>query len=104
MLRSPYRAELSEVRRESGHCYIATVPSRLLSDRESASCLVILENGRPLGPAHARHADIRSLGGGRYSHWGDKMYFSVSDNSDPTANGRKYSVAEVRRDRISKVD
>src|SRR5262249_4763936 len=28
-----------------------------------------------------------------YSHWGETLYFSTSDNSDPNANGRRYSLA-----------
>jgi hypothetical protein len=58
------------------------------------STLVLLENGKPLGPAHSAHADIRKLGEGRYSHWGARtLWFSTSDNSDPRTNGREYKVA-----------
>jgi hypothetical protein len=57
------------------------------------SDLVLLENGKPLGPAHSAHADIRKDGLGRYSHWGARtMWFSTSDNSDPRTNGREYKV------------
>ena len=53
----------------------------------------LLEDGKPLGPAHALHQSIRDEGGGRYSHWtGNALIFSTSDNSDPNANGRDYSV------------
>jgi len=55
------------------------------------SDLVLLEDGKPLGPAHSAHADIRKEGGGRYSHWGARtLWFSASDNSDPRTNGREY--------------
>ena len=37
------------------------------------------------------HADIRSLGGGRFSHWGNNLFFSASDNTDPRTNGRTYT-------------
>jgi hypothetical protein len=57
------------------------------------SNVLVLENGAPLGPAHSLHADIRALGGGRYSQSGTSLYFSASDNSDPTANGRSYTYA-----------
>ncbi len=50
----------------------------------------IYEDGKALGPANAVHADIRALGGGRYSMWGDTLYMSASDNSDPNVNGKKY--------------
>ncbi len=56
------------------------------------SGLILLENGRALGPAHALHAEIRQRGGGRYSHWGKSIIFSTSDGSDPRTNGRIYTI------------
>ncbi len=56
------------------------------------SPLVLLEDGDPLGPAHAGHADIEANGGGRFSHWGEGLYFSTADGSDPNTNGRAYAV------------
>jgi lysophospholipase L1-like esterase len=50
------------------------------------------EDGHPLGAAHALHDTIRRDGKGRYSHWGERLYFSSSDNSDPNLNGRQYTV------------
>lgn len=64
------------------------------------SKVTVLEDGQPLGPAHSSHDEIRTLGGGRYSHWGaanDILFFSTSDNSSPLENGRTYSVAFPRR-------
>lgn len=55
------------------------------------SVLKVFENGTELGPAHSLHADIRSSGQGRFSHWGDSIYLSASDNTDPRTNGRKYT-------------
>jgi len=63
-----------------------------LEGQPARSRLAMLEDGRPLGPAHALHADIVNVGAGRYSHWGPGVYFSASDNSDPRANGRRYVV------------
>jgi hypothetical protein len=54
------------------------------------SQLVLCEDGRPLGPAHAPHTAIRELGGGAYSHWEYELLFSTSDHSDPNSNGRCY--------------
>jgi hypothetical protein len=54
------------------------------------SPLVLLEDNRPLGPAHASHAAIRSNGGGAYSHWQERVFLSTSDDSDPNGNGRRY--------------
>gem|GEM_PF-2941620 len=54
------------------------------------STLTLYEDERPLGPAHVEHKQIRSKGGGAYSHWGEELIFSTSDNSDPLSNGRHY--------------
>lgn len=95
-LRSPYAGRLGGIRHEDGACYVAPLPAHLLSDLESFSSLEVLEDGRPLGPAHASHAEIRAAGGGRFSHWGAELYFSTSDDSDPRSNGRRYEVREQR--------
>jgi 2-polyprenyl-3-methyl-5-hydroxy-6-metoxy-1,4-benzoquinol methylase len=62
------------------------------------------ENGGPRSPAfvfedsvqlpqpHALHDDIRANGGGRFSHWGNDIVLSASDNSDPNTNGRIYEL------------
>jgi hypothetical protein len=55
------------------------------------STLRLLEDSKELGPAHAAHVDIREKGQGRYSHWGEGLIFSASDNTDPRSNGRKYT-------------
>ena len=68
------------------------LPAGDAPSRERSSQLLLLENGAMLGPAHAIHDDIRSLGAGQYSHWGKSLYFSTSDNTAPGANGREYSI------------
>lgn len=67
------------------------------SQRQPAiSRLVILENGKPLGPAHSPVKEVLDIGQGRYSHWHDGsaqwLFFSTSDNSDPRTNGRTYTI------------
>ena len=57
---------------------------------DAGSSLELRENGLLLGPAHSVHADIRSQGGGGFSHWYDYLYFSTSDGTDPRVNGRAY--------------
>jgi len=79
-------------RRDDRNCYTFLVPKRWVSDETGRSPIRLFEDGEPLGPAHCGHDDIRTLGRGRYSHWGAKVYFSASDNSDPNTNGRVYSV------------
>ncbi|MBN1670204.1 MAG: glycoside hydrolase family 127 protein [Kiritimatiellae bacterium] len=78
-------------KRPNGFCYTATLKHGAPCDKNAKSKLILLEDGKPLGPAHAAHAEIRAKGMGRYSHWGARtVYFSASDNSDPHTNGREY--------------
>ena len=57
------------------------------------SPLVLLENGCQLGPAHAFRSELQRSGKGAFLHWGNVVYFSSSDNSDPRTNGKTYQVA-----------
>ncbi|MFT7464510.1 MAG: hypothetical protein ACI9EF_002866 [Pseudohongiellaceae bacterium] len=81
---------------ESGECWILDgLPAEWPSDKDGPSNLRLLEDGVLLGPAHAGHGDLREHGEGRYCHWGDQLWFSASDNSDPTTNGRTYTVVWI---------
>jgi hypothetical protein len=62
----------------------------------SRSTLILCERGKPLGPAHSTHDDIRKKGLGRYSHWDGYLVFSTSDNSNPDDNDRTYVVVVKR--------
>lgn len=83
-----------------GHAYVFTIdPTHVLlrsgsdtTNEPAASTLVLIEDGRELGPAHSIHRDIASQGRGAYSHWGNAVVFSASDNSDPRSNGRRYEI------------
>jgi len=57
---------------------------------------MLYENGVPFGEPHVPHQYIRTEGGGLFSHWQDFLFFSTSDNSDPNANGRRYSYTVSR--------
>jgi hypothetical protein len=61
-------------------------------DHPTRSSVIVCENNDLLGPMHAPHSDIAKEGRGRYSHWGNSLLFSTSDNSDPNTNGRSYSL------------
>ena len=50
------------------------------------SPLILCENGIPLPGRHAQNICIWYSGGGHYNHWGQALYFSASDNSDPNTN------------------
>ncbi len=85
--------ELRTFTPEAGFCFTTNLAVAIVGDSQQQhdrSTLQLLENGARLGPAHAPHRDIRERGGGRYSHWGDAIYLSTSDNSDPRTNGRVY--------------
>lgn len=96
-VRPRYRGALREFESETGHCYRADLPGRLLDDETALSELVLFEDGEALEGAHSAHDEIRRVGQGRFSHWGSRLYFSTSDNSDPRSNGRRYTVREVRQ-------
>ncbi len=96
----------ASMRPESGHDTTAAVSVPVpfpyvvpwdTGDDPRASDGVVTEDGRPLGPGHALHDDIRTLGGGRYSLWAGSVYFSSSDGSDPAANGRAYALEAATR-------
>jgi hypothetical protein len=82
-----------------GHHYSAALPPHLegVADANEAprrSTVMLYEDGVPLGLAHSIHDHITRFGGGRFSHWGGRLHFSASDNSDPNANGRRYAYCE----------
>lgn len=103
----------STVAPESGFAFVVPIPSQMrtgymlptdTNERPDGSWLTVFEDGRPLGPAHSLHSDIRAKGGGRFSHWGQSLLFSSSDGSDPRLNGRAYSVvSEAKMKREFKV-
>lgn len=85
---------LAQAIHESGNAYWVAQNFGITGDSSqalTASTLRIFENGKELGPAHTLHATIRQLGGGRFSHWGNELYFSASDNTNPLTNGRTYT-------------
>jgi hypothetical protein len=94
---------------EKGAAYIARVPTAswlyaLPADTNETplnSGLTLSENGHVLGPPHSRHAHIREVGGGSYSHWYHSIIFSSSDGSDPHTNGRIYSIESPTTVRLS---
>jgi hypothetical protein len=57
------------------------------------SRLMLFEDGAPVGPPHAPHAAIRTLGAGRYSHWDQWLQFSPSRNDDARTHAYAYAMA-----------
>ena len=100
-LRFTGEISVTAIRPESGFAYgidmSAFKEGPLLGRGDSSSAptvstTVLREDANRLGPAHSPHQEIRDLGGGRFSHWGEGLVFSTSDNSDPRGNNRKYVV------------
>jgi hypothetical protein len=100
------RVDPHQIRPDGENAYVVDLAGLGIfaqSDREFhvsgatiVSRLVMLEDGAPLGPPHQIHDVIRSKGLGRYSHWGNGLHFSSSDNSDPRVNGRVYTIIAPR--------
>lgn len=90
------RITIQNAEPESGLCWIAQLPSGLLCDRDSVSMLELYEDGNKIGQAHCLHDEIREKGAARYSHWGDRLFFSTPDGTDPNTNGRTYELVERR--------
>lgn len=86
LLRRPFSKE--------GLCAIAPIPPELLA---RGAFLTIEEDGVPLGPGDSLHDDIRQVGAGQYSIWGNTVYFSASDGSDCNENGRNYIIGVDQR-------
>jgi hypothetical protein len=87
---------------EKGCAYVAELPrlqhKRLYvrksdMDGSFSSQTRLTEDGKRVGSHASHHDDIRKVGEGAYSHWGNTLYFSASDCSDPRKNGRTYSVS-----------
>jgi hypothetical protein len=73
------------------HAHLAHVPAlSKRTDMHGATPYLLCEDTRPLGPSQSIHDDIRREGNGRWSHWGEWVYFSTSDNTLPATNGRSY--------------
>lgn len=84
------------MRHKDGNCWTIDLDGAGLGDCEQqpmASMLELYEDHLPLGPRHAVHDSISKLGRGRFSYWGSTLYFSASDNSDPTRNNHRYVAA-----------
>lgn len=83
-------------KKANGSCWsvgmpeFASVSDSCASPRRSP--LVMFENEYRLTVNHASHAYIADPGRGFYSHWGNDILFSTTDNTDPNSNGRVYSI------------
>jgi len=86
------QVDLNRVNPEAGYAYLAPyfAAGGDSVGNTKGSPVLLFEDTLPLGPGHSVHNDIRKIGRGRFNHWGNALYFSASDNSDPRTNGRVY--------------
>lgn len=56
------------------------------------SGLTLYENGKSLEIPNSQHQYIETLGMGRNSHWGNFIFFSSSDNLNPTDTDKIYEI------------
>lgn len=87
----------ADVKAGAGRAYVAranipNTPYAFMDDRTVNAVVELWEDGQRLGPPFAPHADIQNIGAGKYSAWRALVYFSTSDNSTPTINGRIYTL------------
>lgn len=74
---------------EGGHCFVAAIPPEFMTS-VAAGTIMVEEEAGELGPAGSPHEAIRTEGGGRFSVWDGRVYFSSSDRTDCNENGRRY--------------
>ncbi|MCF8533607.1 MAG: sulfotransferase domain-containing protein [Reyranella sp.] len=85
-------------RHERGYCWRVRLPDEMRwatdhRERPQICPLSLFEADRMLGPGHSSHAEIATLGAGRYSVWSDGwLYFSAPDNGDPNTHDRPYTL------------
>jgi 2-polyprenyl-3-methyl-5-hydroxy-6-metoxy-1,4-benzoquinol methylase len=94
VVRGTVRPIEQPLRRYRGHMYSTSFPElKHLADtlpNPDRSPVFVFEDERQLSFPHSIHDDIAEHGAGRFSHWGEELVFSASDNSDPRSNGRVY--------------
>jgi hypothetical protein len=85
----------------SGHMFRVHTPewSEIADNakgNEGSSPVFVFEDDQQLRYPHSVHAHITQYGAGRFSHWGQELLFSTTDNTDPRTNGRRYSIVVAK--------
>jgi hypothetical protein len=96
-------AGTNDITHVEGNAYVfrwPIVPSGLVVIKDNTrqplnAPTLVLENGVSIGSMD-RYANILDVGGGGISHSGGaNLYFSTPDNTNPSENGRSYTVKYV---------
>ena len=94
--------DVAQVQKEAGYAYrisLKEVEGRILEtqfstwNRRTRQQVAFFENGKEVGLHAAALSQIREVGRGASLQWGPTFFFSTSDNSDPTLNGRAYAIS-----------
>jgi hypothetical protein len=94
--------EPDDISPEQGHAFCYWAPLLVgisdTPDQPQQSSFLLLEDGKIIGTPHALHSDVREKGRGLWSHWGQNIFFSSSDGTDPRQNGREYALMKPRHE------
>jgi O-methyltransferase len=87
--------DLTEIQTFRSRSAVAVLPDWIKGgdDENDAfrSTLRLFEDGVEIGPAHMAHDAMDAQGGGAYSHWLGRLFFTSTDGQSPAANGRRYT-------------
>lgn len=97
--------DTTAVKPDSGYSYFLAKNFGFKGDtmyQPTLSSLALFEDDgvappKVLGPAHSTLSTVRTNGNGAFSHLGNSLYFSTSDNSDPRTNNRVYTYGGICR-------
>jgi hypothetical protein len=84
--------DLAGAQHDAGSAYRVTLNlgPEVSSDKDGGLSLLQLYEDDTALVAHGVHQQMRDGERGRFSHWGETLYFTTTDASDPRDNGRHY--------------
>ena len=105
MERVEFVLPVAEMHQDEGFCWTIDLPSEIAagddSQHHTRSDLQLWQGDEQLGPGHAQHDRIRNVGGGLYSHWEGRLYFSSTSGDVPPARGSVYRVVATKSGRTT---
>jgi predicted O-methyltransferase YrrM len=86
---------LTRLAHEGGFAYSAAIPSAAVGQTVPPFDCYVSENGKRIGPEYPSIDVIRDRGAGLFTVAEDRLYFSSSDRTDCSRNGRRYEYVIV---------
>ncbi len=80
---------------QGGFAFTAKVPPGVAAEVAAGAEIYVAEDGRKLGPGGIEHRWIRQRDTGVFSLWGEDLYFSSHDRTDPNRNERAYEIVAI---------